>query len=165
MADNKTRPAELAGKIFEMLNARDLEGVGQLQQPDVVDDFVAIGPCRGRAEVRRFFEGLFAAFPDFHLEVQNIHGDERHATVQWHATGTLTGAPFQGVAPNGKRIELRGVDVMVFADGKLAHNTIYYDGAAFARGVGLLPPAGSRVEQGMFAAFNAVTAVRRTLGV
>jgi steroid delta-isomerase-like uncharacterized protein len=158
-------PEQLARRIFELLNNRDLDTLGDYQQDDVVDDFIAVGAYRGRAEVRRFFEEMFAAFPDFRLEIEHTFGDDKHAVVQWRARGTLTGAPFQGVEPNGKTIELRGVDVMVFSDGKLAHNTIYYDGAAFARGVGLLPPVGSPVEKMLFAGFNAVTAVRRTVGL
>ena len=45
-------------------------------------------------------------------------------------------------------------------DGKITRNTAYYDGAAFARGLGLLPQTGSGGEKAMLAAFNAVTKVR-----
>jgi hypothetical protein len=45
----------------------------------------------------------------------------------------------QGIAPTRRRVEIRGVDVMEIADGLIQHNTIYYDGATFARQIGLLP--------------------------
>jgi steroid delta-isomerase-like uncharacterized protein len=114
--------------------------------------------------VRRFFEDLFASFPDFRLEVRRITAADDMAVVQWEAQATFTGAPFQGVEATGKRVFLRGVDCMRFESGKLKDNVIYYDGAGFARDVGLLPAMGSVAEKGMTAAFNAVTRAKRLLG-
>ncbi|MBI4957822.1 MAG: ester cyclase [Myxococcales bacterium] len=158
-------PAEAARRLIELLNARDLDGVAALQHEDVVDDFVAVGVYRGRAEVRRFFEELFGAFPDFRLEVVRVTAADDMAVVEWTAEGTFTGSPFQGVHANGKRVAQRGVDCMRFEGGRLRHNVIYYDGAAFARGVGLLPAQGSAGETGLKAAFNALTGARKALGI
>jgi hypothetical protein len=49
---------------------------------------------------------------------------------------------------------------MRFEEGRLKHNTIYYDGLGFARQIGLLPKAGSGADKAMTAAFNAGTEVR-----
>lgn len=77
-----------------------------------------------------------------------------------------------GVSPEGRsrassrpavRIELRGVDCVETAAGKIVHNTAYYDGAAFARAIGMLPPRDSGVERAMTTGFNALTKLRRTL--
>ncbi|HVY44269.1 MAG TPA: ester cyclase [Minicystis sp.] len=160
-----TSPESVARRLFELLNRRDLDALAELQHPDVVDDFVVLRPARGRAEVRAFFEALFAAFPDFHLEIERVTATGDTAVVQWRSTGTFTGAPFEGVHANGKRVEIRGVDCMVFEDGRLRHNTIYYDGMSFARAIGLLPAQGSGAERAMAAAFNAATALKKTLGV
>jgi hypothetical protein len=47
---------------------------------------------------------------------------------------------------------------------KMVENIVYYDGAGFARQIGMLPAQGSAVDRGMTGAFNAVTKVRRGLG-
>ena len=125
--------------------------------PGYVDDFVAIGEIRGHDAVRAFFGELFAAFPDFTMTVDKIVADDAAAVVQWHAAGAFTGGPFQGIEPTGRRVEVRGADVMEIADGLVQHNTIYYDGATFARQIGLLPGLGSRADQALLAAFNAKT--------
>ena len=52
------------------------------------------------------------------------------AAIQWRATGTFRGAPFQGIEPTGRRIEVRGCDCIEVEDGKITRNTAYYDGAA-----------------------------------
>ena len=76
------------------------------------------------------------------MTVGRIVAGDTAAVVQWHAAGTFTGGPFQGIAPTGRRVEIRGVDVMEIADGLIQYNTIYYDGATFARQIGLLPGLG-----------------------
>jgi hypothetical protein len=50
--------------------------------------------------------------------------------------------------------------VIEWRDGRVAHNTIYYDGAEFARQVGMLPPRDSAGDRAITGAFNAVTKAR-----
>jgi steroid delta-isomerase-like uncharacterized protein len=160
MSSAATRtPADVARAAFDAVSRRDPDGIVATGAPEYVDDFVAIGEIRGHDAVRAFFRELFAAFPDFTMTVSRIVADETTAVIQWRAAGTFTGGPFQGVAPTRRRVEIRGVDVMEVADGLIQHNTIYYDGATFARQIGLLPGLGSRADQALMAAFNAKTTV------
>jgi steroid delta-isomerase-like uncharacterized protein len=154
-------PAEIARNIFEAASKRDLDAALAYNTDDGVDDFVPIGEMRGRVAIRRFFEELFAAFPDFDISVDRIVADDHTAAVQWHASGSFTGGQFQGIEPTGRHVEIRGVDVMEIEDGKLQRNTIYYDGASFARQVGMLPRSDSAPEKAMLSVFNAVTRVRQ----
>ena len=154
-------PSEVARTIFEALSKRDLDTAMKFTTDDAVDDFVAIGEFRGRLAIRRFFDELLAAFPDFDIAVDRIVGDDSAAVVQWHAAGTFSGGKFQGIEPTGKRVQIRGVDVMEFAEGRYVHNTIYYDGASFARQIGMLPRSGSVTEKATLAAFNASTRLRQ----
>ncbi len=160
---SSTSPAEVAAGIFQALGRRDLDAVADLQHDEVVDDFVAVGVYRGKPAVRAFFEELFAALPDGTLTPERItaHGD--HATVQWRIAGTFSGRPFQGIQATGRRVDVRGVDVMHIVDGRLLDNTIYYDGLSFARQIGLLPSAGSRGDRALTSAFNAQTVLRSKL--
>jgi steroid delta-isomerase-like uncharacterized protein len=156
-------PQQIVTDVFAALKRHDLDAVMQYSEDDVVDDFVAIGEFRGKVAVRGFFTELLAAFPDFDIDVINMVGDDQHVVVQWHCTGTFTGGPFQGVHPTGRSVDLRGCDVFQLADGKIRHNTIYYDGLGFARQIGLLPREGSAPDKAMTAAFNASTDVRARL--
>jgi steroid delta-isomerase-like uncharacterized protein len=150
-------PAEVARAAFDGVIARDPDAIVANLAEDVVDNFVAVGVFRGRAAVRAFFVELFSAAPDFTMVVDRIVADDTSAVVQWHAAGTFTGTPFQGIHATGRRSEILGADVMEISDGLIRHNTIYYDGATFARQIGLLPPEGSRADRAMLAAFNAKT--------
>ena len=148
---------QLARTLLDAVARRDLDAVRAGHAPDLVEDFVAVGVFEGVEAVLGFFAELYGAVPDFTLEVLSVTANGGTAAAQWRATGTFTGSPFQGVHATGRRIELRGCDVMQFEDGHLKHNTIYYDGLGFARQIGMLPQLGSRMDRAMTAMFNART--------
>ena len=151
---------EHALSYFDAVTARDVDAMVAHMADDVIEDITPVGILRGTGEVRDFFGQLFAAFPDFEFSVGRVTSSAGMSAVQWRATGTFRGAPFQGIEPTGRRVEMRGCDCIEVEDGEITRNTAYYDGAAFARGLGMLPQAGSGGEKAMLAAFNAVTKVR-----
>ena len=73
----------------------------------------------------------------------------------------LHGRSVHGVEPTGRRIDIRGLDLLEIEEGEIVSNTAYYDGASFARQVGMLPAEGSGAERAMKGAFNAFTKMRR----
>ncbi len=156
-------PLKVAHAIFDVLGEKDLDALSEFHTDETVDDFVAIGEIRGETSIRRFFAELFAAFPDFEITADRIVADRSTAVVQWHATGTFSGGRYQGIEPTGKHVETRGIDFMEITDGRVARDTIYYDGASFARQIGMLPSPGSGAEKVMRSVFNAVTRLRQRL--
>ena len=54
---------------------------------------------RGPDGMADFFTSLFAAVPDFAMEVEAVDAHEDGATIRWRATGTFTGAPWVGIEP------------------------------------------------------------------
>jgi steroid delta-isomerase-like uncharacterized protein len=154
---------DVARSYFEAVAARDPSAMASHWSADGVDDVVPIGILRGPDEVRDFFAGLFAAIPDFEFVVERITAGESAAAVQWRATGTFDGGPFQGIEATGRRVELRGCDCVEVEDGKLVRNTAYYDGMAFARSIGMMPPLDSPAEKAMKTAFNSFTKLRGAL--
>ena len=164
MPETAIMPSQLARAAFHgVFEERDLDHPERFWSDRSTNHFLATGETvRGRAELVEWFRRLFASAPDWRIEIENVLDDgDRQAVVQWRGSGTFDGASFQGIEPTGRRIELRGVDVVRFdADGKVEDNTIYYDGAEFARQIGMLPPRGSRADRAMLATFNAATRVR-----
>ncbi len=162
----RSRAAELeaisrAG--FAKLARRDLSEPHTIWAEDAVDHFLPVGDAIGRDAIVAFFDEMFTALPDFSITVERITSSDTVSVVQWHATGTFTGGRFQGIRPTGKPIEFRGCDVVLFQGDVVIDNTVYWDGLAFARAIGLLPSEGSVGDRILMSAFNALTAVR-TLG-
>ncbi len=150
-----------ARSYFDALARRDVEAMGDHWKEDGVADMVPLGILRGRAEIKAFFRDMFAALPDLETTVIRVATTANEVAVEWRMNGTFSGAPFQGIEPTGKPIELRGVDVIEVADDQNVANTAYYDGMAFARGAGLLPSQDSGAERAMKSAVNAATRLRR----
>jgi steroid delta-isomerase-like uncharacterized protein len=152
-----------ARSYFEAVADRDVERMLEHWDEDGVVDLVPLGVFRGHAGISGFFTELFGAVPDMETIVKRVAASEHEVAVEWRATGTFSGGPFQGVEPNGRSVEIRGVDVIEIVDGKILSNTAYYDGMAFARGIGLLPPADSGAERAIKSAVNAATRMRRAV--
>jgi steroid delta-isomerase-like uncharacterized protein len=149
---------------FDAVAARDADAMAAHWHPDGVGDLVPLGILRGPAGVRTFFSELFRAVPDCALVVERMVVDARGAAVEWRMRGTFDGGPFQGIEPTGSRLDLRGCDVIELdEDGRLTRNVAYYDGAAFARQIGMLPSEDSGADRAMRAGFNAVTRLRATV--
>ena len=153
----------VARSYFEALAARDVAAAVGLWREDAVDDIVPFGIMRGQAAIRSYLEELFGAMPDARITTDRVIADEAGAAVRWRAVGTFSGEPFQGLEPTGSRIDLRGIDNLEIEDGRIVHNTGVFDGAAFARQIGLLPPEDSGADRAIRAGFNTVTKLRRSV--
>jgi|SRR5215210_9108851 len=152
-----------ARSYFDALARRDPGAMAEHWAEDGVEDLVPLRVLRGPAEVEAFFRGLIAAVPDGEVEVTRLVADESRAAVEWRLAGTFSGGPFEGVDPNGRHVLLRGLDLLEIEEGKITANTAYFDGMAFTRQVGMLPPQDSGAEKAMKKAFNTATRVRRAV--
>jgi steroid delta-isomerase-like uncharacterized protein len=152
-----------ARSYFDALARRDANGMGEHWADDGVVEIVPLGIMRGRHEIKSFFFDLFAAFPDMETKVTRLVASDSLAAVEWRMEGNFSGAAFQEIEPNGKRVELRGIDLLEVENGQIKGNTAYYDGMAFARQIGMMPAQDSGAEKAMKSAFNAVTKARRAI--
>jgi steroid delta-isomerase-like uncharacterized protein len=157
----------VAREVFHAIfSERDLSDPSRYWTDESVDHFLALGKSvRGKDALAEFFRGLFAAFPDWTLDIeQTVDDGDSRVVVQWTAHGTFNGARWQGIEATGSKVTVRGVDVIsIDRDGKVDQNTVYYDGAAFARQIGMLPLEGSTADRAVLAAFNLATKAKERL--
>lgn len=159
----RTSAEETARSYFAALGERDAQKMASHWHPEGIEDLVAFGIYRGPDEIRGFFDELFAAIPDAETIVDRVVADDRHAAVQWRMHGNFSGGRFQGLDAVGKRVEMRGCDVLEIEGGRITRNTAYSDGLDFARQIGMLPPQGSGVEKALYGAFNGINRLRTTI--
>ncbi len=145
---------------FDALSRRDVEAMAALWAPDGQEHIASQIDTVGPHGVREYFTELFTAFPDFTLRVQTTVAQDDKVAVHWQATATMTGSLW-GVEPTGARVEIEGIDLLRVAGEKIVRNDAVPDGMALARQIGLVPEAGSTLEQRMFAAFNVRTKASR----
>ena len=137
----------VARRYFEALGAQDLDAAVACWRPGGVDRLVGSQDLIAPEGIRTYFSELFAAFPDFSFEILQELADGPHTTIRWRARATFAGpGRFQGIAPNGARIEVEGCDVVTASDGLIDHLDAYMDSGAIARQLGLLPALESKAQ-------------------
>lgn len=156
----KQSAEEIVLGYFDAVIARDPAKMAEFWHEDGIEEILPVGIFRGPEEVKAYFTELFTALPDMEFTIDRVLSKKNDVLVQWRASGTFSGGPLMGIEPTGKRIELRGLDWLEVKGELITRNTAFADGAALARGMGMLPPQGSAAERAMFSAFNAVTKAR-----
>jgi predicted ester cyclase len=163
-ATRKRSAKTVVSEYMQALADQDLEHAVSLWKPGTIDTIYGFGDLEAPHGIRAWFSNLFGAFPDWQFEVLEVVASGEMAVARWRAKATFTGpGKFQGLQPNGARIELEGADVFRVVDDQLVENNAYTNGAVLAQQVGLLPPTGSSVERAMTGAFNAKTAATGAL--
>jgi steroid delta-isomerase-like uncharacterized protein len=153
---------EVVQQVFSAIDAHDVEALRGLWADDVEERFPD-KTCRGKEELSAHFKGLFAALPDFRMEVLHTVEDGETVFARWKLTGTHTGAQFNGIDTTGKAISLDGMDQFTIRDGRMASNFVIFDQMEVGRQLGLLPPDGSQADRALKAAFNAKTKIAEAI--
>jgi steroid delta-isomerase-like uncharacterized protein len=166
MAINRdaTDTAGVARGYFEAVGRRDLDAMTAFYEPSGTGEIYGLVELEVPHSYRAWFGNLFQAFPDFKLEIVEVVSAGEKAAVRWRATGVFDGtARFEGLDPNGARVEVQGCDVLTIRDGLIHRNDAYMNGAEMARQLGALPPAGSAPERMLTGALNLKTRLARAL--
>lgn len=165
--ESKTKgTAEVARAYFGAVAERDVEGMIALWRTGS-----GLGHIHGMVELRppedyrRWFGAFFAAFPDLAFEVLSLTAEDDQAAVRWRASGAFTGSGmFEGMLPNGKAIEIEGIDLLTVHDGLIDELHAHTNAVVMLRQLGALPDAGSGQERAMMAALNLKTKISGLLG-
>ncbi|TDX74958.1 steroid delta-isomerase-like uncharacterized protein [Rathayibacter sp. PhB151] len=137
-----TREKNIASQqaFGEAVNAGDFAAFDDLVAPDSIDHDPAPGQAPGPEGYAAFFGDLRTAFPDMALEVEKLVADDDSVAFAYTLTGTQTGV-FQGHAPTGKSVKIRGMQISTFVDGKLAERWGSSDELGILTQLGLAPGA------------------------
>jgi steroid delta-isomerase-like uncharacterized protein len=142
---------EFAERYVEAWNSHDAHRIEPLVIRDVVWlDPALPEPARGVEEVKDHMRSAWVAFPDLHFTPGPLWLDPHEDSMSWswRMEGTHDG-PLDppGFAPTGRRIDVDGIDVWDFEDGRIRRYRAYYDMADLARQLGVMPTPGSRGER------------------
>jgi steroid delta-isomerase-like uncharacterized protein len=93
----------------------------------------------GHAGARQFFQLYVTAFPDLHLDIEQIlPAGDNHAVVRWCSSGTHLG-PVADIPGTGRTATVRGCTVMEVNNGKVDRAWVYFDNVDLLRQIGVLP--------------------------
>lgn len=129
---------QLAERYLAMLNQHD---------PDAVDGFVAVGYINhnpfvadGREANRAFWAAFFTAFPDLSATMGDLiaAGDRVAGRFTYRATHR---GPCYGIAPTGRPIQMRSIDIWRVQDGEFAEHRDELNLLEVFQQLGVIPPS------------------------
>lgn len=133
------RIAEILHTLVEGWNTNSVEAVVALYAPDFVEEDIGLAmPTRGADTIRLIMRLYRRAFPDLHIEADDLVVQDDCAAFSWILTGTHRGV-IMNIPPTGRAVRLRGISLIHFENGLVTRAVRVWDLAGMLRTFGLLP--------------------------
>ena len=132
-------PNIAATKRFgELVNTGQLDSFDEVVASGCVDNDPAPDQGPGPEGFKTFFTAMRTAFPDMKVEPQTMVAEGDQVAFAYTLTGTHNG-DFNGIAPTGKAIEVRGMQIGRFEDGKMVERWGSSDELGILKQIGAAP--------------------------
>ena len=127
-------------RYVELYNIGDLEACMELYADDAVQ-LMHDGTFEGRTAIQKRLARDLVAFPDATYTVESFVDQGSAFADEWTFTGTNTG-PFElpdgtRLPPTGRRVSIRGMELVEMREGKIVVDNLYYDFASSLLQLGL----------------------------
>jgi C-1 hydroxylase len=108
---------------IEALNKQDLAYIDDFVAPDYVNH---TRQFQGQDGFKQFMTTHLKTFPDFHVTIEDIIAEGEKVCLRIIVTGTHEGE-YRGLAPTGKKMKIRGVQIYRIVDGKAVEGWTDYN--------------------------------------
>jgi len=129
-------------RLHRALNSGDLAlistTVDEIFHPDVRIGTPLPIDASGAQALKQVWTTLLRAYPDLHVTVQDVFGEEDRVVVRNTVTGTHQGE-YLGVAPTGRSVTYDEMFIVRFADGRIVETWGVVDLLSQLRQLGAIP--------------------------
>jgi steroid delta-isomerase-like uncharacterized protein len=126
-------------RAYELINAGDIDGFGELLGDDFVEHEETPGLEPTKDGVKAFFRMYIGAFPDLRFEAEDMIASGDKVVTRARATGTHQGE-FLGIPATGKSVDVQLVDIVRFRDDGLAcEHWGVFDALGMLQQLGVVP--------------------------
>jgi steroid delta-isomerase-like uncharacterized protein len=133
MEQDVERPLML---LAEAWSSHDIDRLLTLYTENGSHEDVTFGiGTHGKGELRAFAEAIFAAFPDFRLDVKSQFVAGAWGAMEWVMSGTHA-RDVQGMPATHKKFAVRGARVAELEGKKINRTSDYWDLSAFLKQTG-----------------------------
>jgi steroid delta-isomerase-like uncharacterized protein len=105
--------ADTTQRAYELINAGDIDGFGELVADDFVEHEESPGLAPTKEGVLQFFRMYRTAFPDLRMDAEEVLVSGDKTVTRARATGTHEGE-LMGMPATGKRVDVQLIDIMRF---------------------------------------------------
>lgn len=140
MKDKKTFIPDILEALNRLWNNGDVSHVEDL----VTADFVRREPLdniiNGPQELARLVLDLRTQYPDMVVTFEENVFDGETMFINWRFRGTdRVQHPRSEIPPSGNKVDFKGVDMLRFAEDKIAEDAVYYDELQVLQQLGHIP--------------------------
>jgi steroid delta-isomerase-like uncharacterized protein len=133
--DNKT----LVRRVYEeIINKGNLNLADEAFASDYVYRSPGSPELRGPEGFKQLITMYRNAFPDLHLDLDNLIAEGDTVVSRWTARGTHKGE-LMGIPPTGKQVTVTGVVISRFAGGKAVEDWELVDSLGMMQQLGAIP--------------------------
>ena len=136
----------MSAEVNKAIALRASEIVNQ-KNPDLIEecyppDFVWHGPdqdIRGYEQAKQLSYTFLAAFPDAQITDEDVIAEGEKVVRRYTTRGTHQGETEMFGPPTGRQMELEGITIHRFEDGKIVEEWERYDNLSVLQQLGLAP--------------------------
>ncbi|WP_082312570.1 ester cyclase [Chelatococcus sp. GW1] len=132
---------DIAQRWMQFWQGGSLASFGDLHAPHFIDHSAA-GRAADREGLLQGIRDLYAAFPDFHADIDLLAVDVSKGlvTIRWSATGHMHGR-FLGVEPTGRLVGFSGIEIIRVGEGQVVDRWGEWDEPSIREQIGAAPRA------------------------
>jgi steroid delta-isomerase-like uncharacterized protein len=129
---------DLARRSWEIVSQRNADLIEEFYSPDLVwhepDQDI-----RGYEQAKQFVSSFFDAFPDLNATVDDAMAEGDKVATRYTIRGTHQGQTDAFGPPTERQVELKGITIHRFEDGKIVEEWEAYDNLSILQQLGLAP--------------------------
>jgi steroid delta-isomerase-like uncharacterized protein len=135
------RNKSLVRREFEEMFSQggNLDTAAELYAPEYVLHEPAFGEVRGVEAARRFAATYRQAFPNLQTTIEDQVAEGDRVVSRFSASGTHQGETQDFGPATGNHVELTGITIDRFTDGKIVEEWTNFDALGLLQQIGLIP--------------------------
>lgn len=119
-------------------NQRNVDAFDELYAPEFVNRDPQAPDDTDLASLKRSAAELFAAFPDFHVTINDMISEGDRVAKVWTAEGSHQGTIFD-IPATGRRVKFDGITIYRVVEGKIVENIWSMDTLGLLKQLGAIP--------------------------
>jgi steroid delta-isomerase-like uncharacterized protein len=118
---------QLMDKTTKLWNGGDISLVSDLYAENCVRHEADLEDENGTAEIQKFVEGVYTAYPDFKVTFDEPMKFRDRIITTFKAAATNTGPLAANMPPTGKKMSFSGIAMSKIESGKIIEEWVYYN--------------------------------------
>lgn len=128
----------LVRRYQEIYNTNQMSTLGEVLAPNFQPHNLMPGVPNSLEGIQGLHAMTVAAYPDFHVNIEDLFGAADRVVMRFIMTGTHRGN-FMGVPPTGKKIHVTGISIFRIAEGKIVEHWGEEDSLGWMQQIGAIP--------------------------